>query len=90
MTLDTRKRVRIVTGHPGYPEYSPVVLVDGEPIRAVTRIELDYRHEDGVPLVKLTILGIDVDMDLGAIPEYLVKVVGPKPDRKDRGEVVPK
>lgn len=72
-------RVRIVTDREGYPPHQPVVLVDGEPLRAVTRIEFaPYSHAQGGPmLVTLTLLGVDVALDLEAAPEHLVRVVGP-------------
>lgn len=77
--MDTRKRVKIVTGHPGYPPDSPVVLVDNQPLRAVSRIEIDHTYNGGLPEVKLTVLGVDVDMNMDAAPDYLVRVVGPRP-----------
>jgi hypothetical protein len=78
---DTRKRVRIVTGH--YPERPDdvAVLVDGEPLRCVTRISFDHDYSEtrGLPLVTLTLIGVDVDLDLEGAPDYLVRVVGPRP-----------
>jgi hypothetical protein len=80
---DTRKRVKIVSDHPGYPPGSPVVLVDGEPLRCVSRIKLDHEYSGGLPTVELTLIGVDVDLDLDATPDYLVKVVGPAPAMAD-------
>ena len=82
---DTRKRVRIVTNYPGYPSHVPVTLVDGEPLRRArarvggTDPPLDHSHDSGIPLVELTLLGVDVELDIEANPDYLVKVVGPAP-----------
>jgi len=76
---DTRKRVQIITGH--YPEMpdQPVVLVDGEPLRSVSRIEIDHTNHAGrPPEVRITLLGVDVDMNIGADPTYYVQVIGPR------------
>jgi hypothetical protein len=84
---DTRKRVKIVTGfYPDMPD-QPVVLVDGEPLRSVSRIEIDHTNGDGphgrMPLIKLTLAGIDVDLELEGVPDYYIKVVGPRPTPLD-------
>jgi hypothetical protein len=77
---DTMKRVRITTDHPDARDrFTPVVLVDGEPLDCVTHIGVDYGYDDGPLAVTLTLIGVDVDLE-GA-PEYLVKVIGPPPKR---------
>lgn len=87
---DTSKRVRIVTGHPGYPPDTPVVLVDGEPLRCVQRIQMDHSYTGELPAVQLTLIGVDVDFDMDAAPDYLVRVVGPSVASRERAAAMPK
>lgn len=78
---DTKKRVRICTGHYADRPWVPVVLVDGEPLEGVTRIVFDHSYEYGAPRVAIHLVGIDsaISADLEATPDYLVKVIGPGP-----------
>lgn len=75
----TDQRVRIVNGDKvdNYPDYGLAVLVDGEPLRGVTKVGIDWGPPDGPVAVQVTLLGVDIDFE--AAPDYFVKVVGPRP-----------
>jgi hypothetical protein len=82
---DTSKQVRMVMGdHPDapadWPNYQICVLADGQPLAGVTDVKIWTDADEGFrPVVQLTLIGVDVDLE-GA-PEYLVKVVGPGPKK---------
>lgn len=81
--MTPRKRVSIVSAskHAELGKYDPdmpVVLVDGEPLEAVTAFKVSHDYGQGLPpVVELTLLGVDVDLDLDVGAEYLVRVVLP-------------
>ena len=70
--LDRRKRVRI---RMGADDAYPSVTIDGERLDCVSRIEIDHSAGDAPMRVRLTLIGVDIDLE-GA-PEHLVKIVGP-------------
>lgn len=84
--MDTHRKVRIVNGKdaniPNIRSDEPVVLVDGKLLYGVTRIEMDHKYAEGRTTAKITLVGVDVDLE--AAPEYIVKVIGPKPPEEDR------
>lgn len=81
----THRKVRIVSGKDcGVPNVIPdvpVVMVDGKPLQGVTRIKFDHKYSEGRPVIEVTLVGVDIDYE-GA-PDYLVRVVGPKPPREE-------
>jgi hypothetical protein len=83
---DTHRKVKVTTdpGIPNVTPFAPVVMVDDKPLYGVTEIEFKHNYSDGgPPVVKVTLIGADVDLE--GIPDYMVRVVGPRPKFEDDG-----
>lgn len=85
MSLNTHRKVQIVNGRDsGLKNVTlngPVVMVDDKLLYGVTRIKIDHTYDQGRCTAEITLTGVDVDLE--AAPDYLVRVVGPKPPKED-------